>query len=291
MISIIITAFKEPNTIGKAIESFLNQKIKEEYELIVSAPDKKTQEIVKKYPKVKLFKDPGKGKTYALNLLLPSLKGDIIILSDGDVYVSDNSVEELLKFFKDKEIGVVTGKPISINSRNNLFGYWSHLLCFGAHKMRLNRDNKREFLECSGYLWAFRNNFISQIPRETAEDSIVPLLFYLKGYKIRYASKAEVYVKYPSNLSEFIIQKKRTSKAHETLKNFTDIKKIPRMKSLKNEILESYVLLSFPKNLKEIFWTTLLFPIRLYIWGASFLTLYLRKDSQVDGWHAIKTTK
>ena len=53
MISIIITAFKEPKTIGKAIESFTNQKIKEKYELYVVAPDKETLDIARKYQKNK----------------------------------------------------------------------------------------------------------------------------------------------------------------------------------------------------------------------------------------------
>ena len=55
----------------------------------------------------------------------------------------------------------------------------------------------------------------------------------------KYIPEAEVYVKYPSNLSEFISQKKRTAKGHETLGRYVNIKKIPRMKSLKNEIFES----------------------------------------------------
>ena len=42
MLSIIITSFHEPRTIGKAIESFINQDIREKYELIVAAPDKET---------------------------------------------------------------------------------------------------------------------------------------------------------------------------------------------------------------------------------------------------------
>ena len=49
MISIIITAFKEPKTIGKAIESFVSQKIDEEYELIVACPDKETHDVIEKY--------------------------------------------------------------------------------------------------------------------------------------------------------------------------------------------------------------------------------------------------
>ena len=52
MISVIITSFKEPKTIGRAIEGFLQQDLKrKKFELIVSSPDRETQEVVKKYQK------------------------------------------------------------------------------------------------------------------------------------------------------------------------------------------------------------------------------------------------
>jgi cellulose synthase/poly-beta-1,6-N-acetylglucosamine synthase-like glycosyltransferase len=295
MISIIITSFKEPKTIGKAIESFLQQDIEEDYELIAAAPDKDTLDIIKgyskKYKQVRLFKDPGKGKTFALNLILPKTKGEIIILTDGDVYVSRGSVHQILNEFRDKKVGCVTGKPVSSNPRDNLFGYWSHLLCNAAHTMRLKRDNCNNFLECSGYLWAFRNHVIKEIPRETAEDTIVPILFFLKGYQIRYSPNAEVYVKYPTNLHEFIDQKKRTAKGHETLGRYIDVRKIPRMKSLKNEMLGGFSLFLYPRSLKEIYWTFLLFPVRLYTWLLAFFHLHIKQDAKVDGWQAVNTTK
>lgn len=295
MFSVVITSYKEPKTIGKAIESFINQKIKEKYELIVSAPDKETLDVAKKYSdknkQIKIFQDPGKGKTYALNLLLPKLKGEIIILTDGDVYISENSISKILEEFRDKKIGCITGHPISTNPRDKIFGYWSHLLCYAAHKLRLKRNSKNQFLECSGYLWAFRNKVIEKIPQETAEDTIVPILFWKKGYGIKYVQDAKVYVKYPSNLSEFIDQKKRTAKAHETLNRYVDIKDIPRMKSLKNEIFGSYLLLSYLRNFREIFWTFLLFPLRFYIWMLAFFHRYIKKNLKVDSWESVKSTK
>ena len=296
MISIVITSFKEPETIGKAIESFVNQKVSEKYELIVSAPDKETLDVAKKYQQkyrqIKLFKDPGKGKSYALNLLLPKLRGEIIILSDGDVFVSKNSVNELLKQFKDSKVGCVTGRPVSANLRNTMFGYWSHLLCdAGAHLARLRRAKKGKFLECSGYLWAFRNGIIKTFPADVAEDTIVPILFWLKGYKIAYASKSAVYVKFPTNLHDFIEQKKRTAKGHEELSKYVDIKKIPRMKTFKNEIVEGWHALFYPKTIKEVFWTALLFPIRLYIWLLTFFHTKIKKQHYVDGWKRVESTK
>lgn len=47
MISIIITSFKEPDTIGKAIDSIISQKINYDYELIISAPDIETLNALK----------------------------------------------------------------------------------------------------------------------------------------------------------------------------------------------------------------------------------------------------
>jgi len=295
MISIVITSFNEPKTIGRAIESFINQNIKEKYELIVSVPDKETQEIVNSYTRknknIKLFKDPGKGKSYALNLLLPILKGDILIFSDGDVYVSNNSTNEILKKFDSKKIGCVSGRPVSLENRKNLFGYWSHLLCNAAHKLREKREKEKEFLECSGYLWAFRNNVIKKFPLDVGEDTIVPIMFYLKGKKISYAPEAKVFVSYPKNLRDFMKQKRRTAAAHDNIEKYVNPKKIPRMKTFWNELAGSFIIFLFPKTLKEFFYTFLLFPFRLYIWGNLFYNSRIKNKKYVDAWKKVESAK
>jgi cellulose synthase/poly-beta-1,6-N-acetylglucosamine synthase-like glycosyltransferase len=293
MISIVITSFNEPLTIAKAIDSFLNQKIREKYELFVCAPDEATLNIARSYQKknkqIKLFKDPGKGKSFALNLLLPNLKGEIIILTDGDVYVSDNSVNAILDKFQDEKVGCVSGRVASQDSRDSLFGYWGHILFQAAHDLRKNRYEKKEFLECSGYLWAFRN-ILKSFPEKASEDAVVPIIFYNKGYKIAYAESALVYVKSPASLHDFIEQKKRNMKGHEILERHFKAD-IPRMKTLSTEIVNGYKLLLFPRNLKEIFFTLSLFPLRLYIWMLTFYHLKLKKQEYSDGWKRIDSTK
>ena len=107
-ISILILAYKEP-MISKAIESALNQKTNLDYEVIISAPDKETLDIAKKYSKknkkIKTFQDSGKGKANALNSILPKIKTDILIFTDGDVWISDNVVEDIVKMFLNNEVG------------------------------------------------------------------------------------------------------------------------------------------------------------------------------------------
>ena len=298
MISIIITSYKEPLTIGKAIESFLNQNIKEKYEIIVSCPDKETSDVVSKYSKkfkqVKHFKDPGKGKMLALNILFQKItKSYLLILTDGDVYVSNNSVQEILNAFNDKSLGCITGRPISLNSRNNIFGYWSHLLLEGAHRARLKRDMKNEYFTCSGYLFAFRNGVVKEFQKDIPEDAIIPFIFMTEGYKLKYLPKAEVYIKYPDNFKDWIEQKKRVSKAYLNLAKLEyKGKKVPKMKSFLHEVLEgTFIALSYPRNLREILFTLLIFPARLYMWYLVFYEAKIKKQQHKDAWKSIDSTK
>ncbi|MBS3094484.1 glycosyltransferase [Candidatus Pacearchaeota archaeon] len=296
MISIIITSFKEPKTIGKAIQSFLDQDIKDRYEILVVAPDKETLDVAKSYSKkyieVKIFKDPGKGKMFALNILMKTLKSEIFVLSDGDVFVEPNSLKYILLPFKDSKVGVVTGRPVSLDSKKKMLGYWSHLLCdAGAHGARLKRAKKGKFVECSGYYWAFRNNVVKDFPLDVPEDAIIPIYFWQKGYKVVYASEAIVYVKYPSNLHDFIDQKKRTTKAHVQMSKYVDFNKIPKTKTFTNELLESYRAFLYPRNFKEMLWTFLLFPVKLYIWCLSLYHVKISKKYHKDAWKVTKSTK
>mgnify|MGYP006289230447 CR=1 FL=1 len=295
-ITFLITAFKEPETIGKSIEAAINQETKYNYEIIVSAPDKETLEIAEKYAKkhknVKTFKDPGKGKSFALNMIFEKIKTDILILSDGDVWVNDVAIESIANLFLDPEIGCLTGRPVPVENRKTKFGYWANLLFEGAHRMRKRafRDNK--FLECSGYLFAFRKNKIKKIPLDVAEDTVIPYFFWEKGYTIGYAEKSEVYVKNVDNLRDWIKQKVRTSKAHETLEKYVDTRTTKRAKTFKNEAKEGFnIILDYPKSIKEVLWTMQLMLARFYMWLIVFYDTKFRKKHYGDAWERVESTK
>lgn len=298
MIYIIITSYKEPKATLRAIKAFLSQDIGQDFRIIVSDPFQETKDFLKqniKDKRVGFFLDPGEGKSYALNLLLSKLYSenteDIIILTDGDVFVSSNSVKEILKAFENKEIGCVTGKPVSVDSRGTKYGFWSHFLFAGIDKVRKELSAEKKFFECSGYLFAIRNSVVKEFPLETSEDSIIPYLFWKKGYKIKYVSEAEVYVKNPSTWKDWINQKIRNIKGHENLSKIAP--GMPRTKSLWNEVKYGwYFLFVYPKNIKEFFWTIQLFFARLYIYLKAFKDIRKQK-AYSDGWREteIESTK
>lgn len=285
MISIIITAYKEPFTIGRAINSVLSQKIKNS-EILVVVPDKETLQAAKKY-KVKTIQDKGKGKPAALNLILKKAKGNILVLTDGDVYLEKNSVKLLLNYFKDKKVGAVTGRPVATDNRKTLLGYWANLLNDAAHLERLRRDSKGLFLFCSGYLFAMRNT-IKKIPENCLDDAYISSLIAKHGYRIRYSPNSKVYIKNPSTFSDWVMQKRRNAAGHEQIRKDLNIV----MKSFKNEIIYGwYKALTYPKNFKEFIYTILLFPARLYTWLLSFYDLKIRNRKVIGLWKRIESTK
>jgi cellulose synthase/poly-beta-1,6-N-acetylglucosamine synthase-like glycosyltransferase len=277
MINIIITSYKEPKTTVQAVNALLNQKnLYEDFKIIVVDPFPEVKKFLKKNIKdkrVEFFLDPGEGKNYALNILLDEFyskdTNDILIFTDGDVYVSDTAVSEMIKKFKDKKVGAVTGKPVSIDSRKTKFGFWSKVVYGGIHKVRVQLDKQKKFFQCSGYLFAIRNGLLSGLPLDVPEDAIIPYFIHKKGFRVAYAENAEVYVKYPDNWDDWINQRVRTIKAHENIsKTYKDM---PRTKSFFNEIRAGILYaIRQPKNAREFLWSLQLYFARLYIYYKSF---------------------
>lgn len=288
MIDIIITSYNEPKATLRAVKTFLKQKTKETVRVTVVDPFPEVGSFLKKNIKNKnfvFFLDPGEGKSYALNLLFQeygsNTKDDIFVLTDGDVYTSDNALSEIIKAFKNKEVGVITGKPVSLDSRQTKYGYWQNVAFAGIDRVRRKLSQEGKFFECSGYLFAIRKNVIFDFPMETSEDSIIPYLFWKKDYKIKYLPSVEVYVKNPGNWKDWLNQKVRNIKAHEKLNKIAP--NMPRTKSLFNEIRYGAIFaLTQPRNFQEVIWTLELYPARLYLYLKAFKEL--KNKSYKDGW-------
>ena len=119
-IVLIITSFKE-KTLSRAIKKALNQKTNYKYDVIVVTPVDEDLVMAKKLGAIP-FKDTGRGKSFALNLILQKIKPDILIFTDGDVYLSDTAVEEVVNSFNDPSIGCVPGRPVPVESKEPKYG-------------------------------------------------------------------------------------------------------------------------------------------------------------------------
>ena len=297
MISLIITAYEDPKSTKESIKRLLNQKnFNEKFELIIVCPDEPTKKVImdykKKYPRIIQYikqDDPDKNKL--MNKILKLSKGDILIWTDGNKFVDENAINLIIEKFKDPLVGCVGGRPYPQNNRNTLFGFWAHLLTNAAHRLRQSRFQKGYFVEQCANLLAIRKELIENFPNNVAEDSIIPYLIFKKGYKNIYVGNAKVYVMYPRNFQDWIKKKVRSAKSHEAMNSYVSSKKI-KQKTFFNEFLYGFsFVLSFPKTLKEIYWTLLLYPARLYVWVKSFYEIKIKKQPYVAVWSRAESTK
>ncbi len=293
MISCIITSYREPRTIGVAIEAFLEQDFPETYEIIVCAPDEETLEVARRYQKksksIRVLKDPGRGKPTALNYCFQKARGEILVLSDGDVSIGKGSIGKIIPLFNQKEVGAVTGRVYATNNRNTLLGFWAHILTEGFHLSRMKAESKKRFLLCTGYLYAVRKNLVPVIPPETlADDAFISHSVAEHKKEIHYAPSAHVYVRYPTNLPDWIRQKKRTAGRLYQLGNRFKVSKID---SLFEEVFISLQLLRDIRSVKEFMWYGFLLAMKLYIWARTLFDIRLWKRSLKQVWERVESTK
>jgi biofilm PGA synthesis N-glycosyltransferase PgaC len=293
MITVLITAFREPETVGQAIEAFLSQ-LPEEAEILVVCPDPSTTTIVDdyaaRYPAVRHVADSQRGKPVALNVGLKAAKGDVVVLSDGDVYIADDALDPLVAPFADPEIGAVSGHPISISPRETMMGYWSYILTEGIHCIRLKRARAGKFLVCSGYLFAFRRALIDQVPSDAlAEDAVISHTIARQGYRIGYAPQARVFVTYPTDYPDWLRQLVRSAGGYAQ----RYIRNSPvRMRSPWLEMwYGAQMALRYPRHPREILWTLLLFAARLHLWLLVFINVRLLRRPLVKLWQRVESTK
>lgn len=291
MISIIITSFKEPNTIGKAILSFSKQKIGKS-EIIVIAPDDETlnaaAKLKNKIKNLRTIKDAGKGKPGALNLAVSKAKGDIVVLSDGDVYVKENSVKYLLNVLKNNKFGAVSGRPMSLNDKNNKYGYWAYVLTEIADKIRRDNIRKGKDFFCSGYYFAIKKKLFPKLPENLlSEDGYISNYVSSKGYRVGYAPESEVYVKYPDNFDDWIKQKKRSAGGYNQIKKITG----KEMRSFKFESSRGLGIINYAKSIKEMWWVIELFVARVYLWFVIYRDINIKGKNHKEIWKRVESTK
>ena len=293
MLTILITAFREAATIDRAIEAFLSQ-LPQDAEILIVSPDPETTAVVDdyaaRYPVVRHVADPQRGKPTALNAGLKAAQGDIVVLSDGDVFVAEGALAPLLAPFADPQVGAVSGHPFSVSPRDTMLGYWSYLLTEGIHQLRLTRDRAGDFLVCSGYLFAFRRELIEHVPEDAlAEDAVISHLVARQGYRVGYAPQAHVFVKYPATYRDWLRQKVRSAGGYAQ----DYIRKAPvRMRSAWLEMwYGTRLALRYPRHPREFLWTLLLFAARLHLWLLVFVKVRLLRRPLADLWQRVETTK
>lgn len=330
MLSIVITAYKEERTIREVITCLLDKKysgigqhsLDKQWEIILAAPDEGTRlaaeetfkELGIKSGVYKLVVDEQKGKPAALNLCFKEARGEYILLTDGDVVLDKNAVYEIVDLAdRNPEFGGITGRPIAAEPKNSMFNYIGALLADAAHHKRTidltehpsglstKFVPKRNFFPMSGYLMLIKNaseddgnddRTLWQIPEDVlSDDAYISYVLHNQGHKLGYAPAAVVKVKYPTNITDYFKQKKRSTGGYVQLWKYGVVSKDTKTRTLGRELEYFWFPIRYAQNLKELFWSICLYPLRAWLWLIIYWERKVIKKDFNKTWVRIESTK
>jgi glycosyltransferase involved in cell wall biosynthesis len=220
-ITIGIPAFHSEENIAGLLTSLLRQKqenIKIEHIIVYSDGSKdKTVENAKsvKSKKIKVINSKkNKGFAYAFNYLLKVNKSDVFVELNDDIRIdSDSVIEEIVRPFKNKKVGLVGGNIKALPPKTFIGQciYTSYLVFLN---LRLNYKKGKTDLTCDGKILALSKDFAESLKLESSKVGNVDIYLYYENLRqkrlYKFAKKAVVLFRLPESLKDFKNQEKRS---------------------------------------------------------------------------------
>ena len=221
MLSAIVCAHNEANNIGKLLANLAGQRLPdeiEEFEILVVASGctDRTTSIVEGFkssnPKIRLIEEEERrGKASALNLGLMEARGDVLAILPADIQPADDGLYHLLLPFRSENVMIVTGQPVQHPKAKvkGLVGYINQMTFRIWGRLIAKLNDMGMAAHCSGEFMAMRAGVVEKIPEESAaDDSYIAVMGRRKGL-IKYSSRAVAYNIMPSNLRDYVNQRRR----------------------------------------------------------------------------------
>ncbi len=186
----LISVYNEDEYIDATIKNKLALNYpKEKLEIIVISDGStdRTDEIVKQYEDqgVKLLRqEPRAGKTSALNMAAPKAKGDVLIFSDANSLYEENALINLMKNFKDSDVGYVTGKMIYTNPDGSPIGEGCTAYMKYENQLRSWETNLGSIVGVDGGIDASRKELYQPMNADQLPDFVLPLKVIEQGYRV-----------------------------------------------------------------------------------------------------------
>jgi cellulose synthase/poly-beta-1,6-N-acetylglucosamine synthase-like glycosyltransferase len=215
-----IAVSNEEQNIGNLLENLVNSCPPEIETICVvsSGSTDATDEIVRSYsekdPRIWLITEKERnGKSSALNILLTESENyDYMIYTGGDNIPCRNALVRMLEILEADDVDIVGARPIPVDDPNTFMGFCSHLLWNLHHQISL------EVPKISGELMAFRTKIVRELPPAIInDDAYIQILGEMKKCKIAYCPDAEVLLKGPSTIHDFVSQRRRVFVGHKQL--------------------------------------------------------------------------
>jgi cellulose synthase/poly-beta-1,6-N-acetylglucosamine synthase-like glycosyltransferase len=178
-IAILIAAHNEEKVIEKKILSVFNTNYPSSKLKIFIGSDAstdRTDEIISNltntYSNIEFIKFKGRvGKISIINHLQSLCDESVLILSDANVIFKQNTIFELVKYFKDSNVGLVSANIIKESLNNDGISYQEKKYLNFENKIKASESYAFNFIMgAEGGCYAIRNNLFSKVPSNFIVD-------------------------------------------------------------------------------------------------------------------------
>lgn len=214
-VTLLITAFNEKDFVAQKMRnSRALQYPKEKLHIVwcTDGSDDGTPEILREYEDVTVFhKDERRGKIHAMNRAAKLVESPIIVFSDANTELGEDSIQRIVNLFANPHVGCVSGeKRIHSRAEDSAAGageglYWKYESTLKKWDGELN-----SVVGAAGELFAIRNELFEDVEPDTLlDDFIISLRIAMKGYSIQYDPEAYAIEHASANVQEELKRKIR----------------------------------------------------------------------------------
>lgn len=220
-VTIMIVAHNEERVIEKKLENVLKVDYpKDKIEILVSSDNStdKTNAIVENFIKshrnsnIRLYKvQERKGKTNAQNEAAKTVKSEILVMTDANAMLKEDSIKELVSSF-DENVAYVSGKLMYSNSNDNLTSNTENVYWDLDTKVREIESNIQTITAGNGAIYACKTGDYHNFNPIQCHDSAMPLYYSLQGKRAVANHNAIAYEKAGENDGDEFKRKVRMSR-------------------------------------------------------------------------------
>jgi cellulose synthase/poly-beta-1,6-N-acetylglucosamine synthase-like glycosyltransferase len=220
-VGVIIAAYNEENVIAKKIQSILESDYPLEKISIYLGSDAstdKTNELIasfqEKHPNIHLKIFQGRsGKAHIINDLAKECKDDVFILTDANVFFTQNTISNLVRHFSYAKTKQVCANIIKTSDKNIQIQGLEKKYLWLENTIKLKESNTWGFvIGAEGGCYAIRRENYTPVPKNFFMDDFFITMSVIKNKgEVLFDDQAIVYEDLPSESSEEFKRKIRIS--------------------------------------------------------------------------------